>query len=125
MTPHVSNKTPERIVIIWFSVAFAIAFLALVLSGCGIKYEGETTGCTVTDKYISVSGNGEGTSSTKRVSTTCGEFKVEDELSQGNWNSADVYGQIEVGKTYDFEAYGFRNGFLSSFPNINSATEVR
>lgn len=107
------------------TVAIAtLGLAAAALAGCGIQYDGNTTGCTVTDKYVSTSGNGDGVGTQKRVSTTCGVFQVEDELSQGSWNSADVYASIQVGKTYDFEAYGFRNGFWSAFPNINSATEV-
>lgn len=93
----------------------------VLLAGCGIRYDGATTGCTVTDKYVAVNNK----TSEKRVSTSCGVFKVEDELSQGDWNSADRYAQIEVGKTYDFETFGFRNGFFSSFPNIAKATEVQ
>lgn len=107
----------------YIKLGAAVAGLALAagaLAGCGIQTGEDTTDCLVTDKYVQVSGK----SSAKIVASSCGVFMVEDELSQGNWNSADVYAQIEVGKTYDFEAYGPRNGFLSLFPNINSATEV-
>lgn len=101
--------------------ALTIAATAtLGLAGCGIQYDGGTTGCTVTDKYVALSGK----KTEKRISTSCGVFNVEDELSQGHWNSADLYGQLEIGKTYDFEAYGYRNGFLSAFPNVASAVEV-
>lgn len=103
------------------AAAAAIAAGVVILAGCGIQYDGESTGCTVTDKYVAIADK----TSEKRVSTSCGVFKVEDELSQGDWNSADRYAQIQVGKTYDFESYGYRNGFLSSFPNIAEATEVR
>lgn len=104
-------------------IGAALAGLALaagVMTGCGIQTQEPTNDCTVTDKYVSLNGK----SSAKMVASSCGVFMVEDEISQGNWNSADVYAQIEVGKTYDFEAYGPRNGLLSLFPNINSATEV-
>ena len=103
------------------AVAALTTVAALVLAGCGIPYDGDTTGCTVADKYVAIADK----QSQKRVSTSCGVFTVEDELSQGDWNSADRYAQIEVGKTYDFETYGYRNGFLSLFPNIAEATEVR
>lgn len=103
------------------TAAGAILIAGIALTGCGIQYDGDTTNCTVTDKYVSISGK----SSAKMLASSCGVFQVEDEISQGNWNSADVYARIEVGKTYDFETYGFRNGFLSAFPNINSATEVK
>lgn len=100
------------------SVAFAA--LTIGLTGCGIQTKEDTTDCLVTDKYVQVSND----SSRKMLASSCGVFTVEDELSQGNWNSADVYAGIEIGKTYDFDAYGFRNGFLSSYPNISAATEV-
>ncbi|WP_136057288.1 hypothetical protein [Microbacterium sp. K24] len=103
------------------AAAAAIIAAGTLLAGCGIQYDGETTGCTVTDKYVTVSKD----KSEKRIATSCGTFNVEDELSQGQWNSADLYARIEVGKTYDFEAYGFRNGFLSAFPNVSDATEVK
>lgn len=102
------------------AAAAIITVTVIALAGCGIQYEGDSTGCTVTEKYVAISGK----TSEKRLSTSCGVFKVEDELSQGDWNSADRYAQIVVGKTYDFETYGFRNGFFSAFPNIASATEV-
>lgn len=103
------------------AAAITIAVGVIVLAGCGISYDGDSTGCTVTDKYVAIVAK----STQKRVSTSCGVFTVEDELSRGDWNSADRFAQIEVGKTYDFEAYGYRNGFLSSFPNIAKATETR
>ncbi|MDR6868747.1 hypothetical protein J2Y69_003371 [Microbacterium resistens] len=98
----------------------AVAVSALALTGCGIQYSEDTTGCLVTDKYVTVSNK----ASQKMIASSCGVFTVEDELSQGQWNSADLYAALEVGKVYDFEAYGFRNGFLSAFPNIAAAMEV-
>lgn len=102
------------------AAVFIAAALAASLSGCGIRYDGETTNCTVEDKYVQVGSK----SSQKMIATSCGVFQVEDEISQGNWNSADIYAGIEVGKTYDFDTYGWRNGFFSAFPNVSSAVEV-
>lgn len=53
-----------------------------------------------------------------RVYTTCGTFVVEDSWFLMRFDSADLYGSIEQHKTYDFEIGGYRNGFLSMFPNI-------
>ncbi len=103
---------------------------ALVLSACsgspaepgtvdypGGSYSGEKTDCKVTDKQaINREGNTD-----YRVFSSCGVFGVQDDPFIGQWNSADTFGSISVGKTYDFEAYGFRNGFLSTFPNIKTA----
>ncbi|WP_336628472.1 MULTISPECIES: hypothetical protein [unclassified Microbacterium] len=98
-----------------------VALAAVALTGCGVPYSGgPTTGCTVTDKYVDVQSK----SSRKVIATSCGVFMVEDELSTGQWNSADLYAKIRVGKTYDLTAYGPRNGFLSLFPNVAAATEV-
>lgn len=48
----------------------------------------------------------------------CGVFSVSDEAWLGLWNSADTYGKIKIGQTYNFETVGWRNGFFSQFENI-------
>lgn len=93
----------------------------LALAGCAPAYAGDTTDCTVNDKAALVTRAG-GTD--YRIYSTCGVFGVQDDMFLGQWNSADTYNTIEIGKTYDFEAYGWRNGFFSTFPNIIKATEV-
>ncbi|URP22345.1 hypothetical protein SEA_BIG4_312 [Microbacterium phage Big4] len=84
----------------------------------GGSYSGDKTGCVVNDKQaIRVDGGTD-----YRVFTdNCGTFGVQDDFWLGQWNSADTYGSIRVGDTYDFEAYGWRNGFFSTFPNIIKA----
>lgn len=54
-----------------------------------------------------------------RVYTSCGVYVVEDQMTRLNFNSADIYSRIEVGKTYQIESSGFRAGFLSMFKAIN------
>ena len=41
------------------------------------------------------------------------------------FNSSDIYGQIEVGKTYKFKTYGWRLRPLSWYKNIISFEEVK
>lgn len=103
--------------------ALGVAVVTLTLVGCGAQpYSGDTTGCEVTDKAAIGRMDSEGTASTDyRIYTTCGTFAVQDDPLLGQWNSADLYGQIRIGEVYDFEAYGWRNGFMSTFPNIKSA----
>ncbi len=107
------------------AAAGIILAAALSLAACAPKYGDSTdepsTGCTVTDKQAIAKSDG-GTN--YRVFSSCGVFGVQDDLFLGQWNSADTFNSIEVGKTYDFEAYGWRNGFFSTFPNILHATEV-
>lgn len=77
--------------------------------------------CRVTgkDQLYSASGdkNGSSTTRTKRVSTSCGVFNVEDSIG-GGFSSYDNWAKLEVGKTYDIETGGFRVGIFGSFPVV-------
>lgn len=55
---------------------------------------------------------------TKDENNKIATYKIEDSLIQGKFNSSDIYGSIEVGKTYTFEIVGERNELLSMYPNI-------
>jgi hypothetical protein len=102
----------------------AVAFAAVAgLTGC--TPTSPDNPCTVTDKDRSTDSSG---NSIYRVYTEggdgCGVFNVEDAAAVGQFASADTYASIKVGKTYQFETYGYRNPFFSMFPNITKATEV-
>jgi hypothetical protein len=51
-------------------------------------------------------------------------FENTDSLIEGKFNSSDVYGSIEKGKTYKFETYGWRLPFFSAYENIIGAKEI-
>ena len=51
-------------------------------------------------------------------------FQITDSILAGRFNSADLYAEIRVGKTYDFGVRGDRNGVLSWYPNIYEIDEV-
>lgn len=51
-------------------------------------------------------------------------FENTDNMFLGKLNSSDVYGEIEVGKEYRFETYGFRNEFFSMYENIIDVSVV-
>lgn len=51
-------------------------------------------------------------------------FQITDSYSHGRFNSSDLYGSIEVGKTYVFTVYGYRTEYLSEYENILSVEEV-
>lgn len=88
----------------------------------GGSYTGDKTGCVVNDKQAIGRSGEDGNTTDYRVFTeNCGTFGVQDDPLIGQWNSGDTYGSIRVGETYDFEAYGWRNGFFSTFPNIKQA----
>lgn len=93
---------------------------ALAVGAFGNLHRVEHAGCLVEDKDRAASSSG----SSMRVYTDCGIFGVKDSVWLMRWNSADLYQQIEVGATYDFETSGWRFGLLSWFPNIVSAEEA-
>ena len=51
-------------------------------------------------------------------------YEITDSLLSGRFNSSDIYGEIEVGKTYRFTVAGFRNPLFSWYPNIYKAEEI-
>lgn len=61
-----------------------------------------------------------GGSDVRIYTQNCGVLTISDDWVQGRWNSADLYSKIESGKTYTFDTIGWRNGFLSQFPNITA-----
>ena len=70
--------------------------------------------CTVTDKEsVNIKGTNQ-----YRVYTTCGTYKVSDDIGRLRFDSADVYGSIIPGQTYTFKTGGVRFGLFSMFPNI-------
>lgn len=90
------------------------AAVALTVPACSSMNQQDRV-CTVTGKESVRAGDG----NQYRVYTDeCQTLVVEDSLTVGRYNSADVYAKIEAGKTYEFRTGGYRNGFFSMFPNI-------
>lgn len=83
-------------------------------------YNEETVTATVTDKErITKQDN-----SYYLVFTDNEVFSVEDSWAKWRWDSSDLYGDIEIGKTYTFTVYGWRVPFLSWYRNILVIEEV-
>lgn len=71
---------------------------------------------TVKDKYIKRYSK----SDTYMVVDTNGNtYKITDMLFLGKFDSTDLYNQLEIGNTYKIKTTGYRNNFLSEYPNIN------
>lgn len=108
----------------------AVALTALLgLTGCQNLVQNDPVTCTVTDKDRSTATDKDGHSrSVFRIYTEGGEkcttFGLADNFLAGNFNASDMYGKIQVGKTYSFKTVGIRNGFFSSFPEITKMEEV-
>lgn len=56
------------------------------------------------------------------IYTDKGVYEDTDSMFNGKFNSSDIYGEIQNGKTYDVTVYGWRNGLLSWYPNIVKLT---
>lgn len=107
-----------------FLVGLLVVFIiGIVFFTCFIGYTNEQVlTCTVQDKWIKrPKGNDD-----ELYLVNCGgnTYKVEDLFWKGKFNSADIYGNLEVGKTYEIEVTGHRLGFFSEYQNINKYKEV-
>jgi hypothetical protein len=105
---------------------FVIVVIGFVIAGGVVSNTNHATvTCTVTGKDHSIDKNN---NPVYRVYTSgnsdCTTFDIADSALFGNFNSADLYGKIQEKETYRFETSGVRNGFLSLFPVIHSASKV-
>lgn len=108
-----------------FFVKFFIGFVfVLVIAGFGanIVFATQTnthTNCVVTGgDRVSY----DGTSQSRIYTQNCGTFTADDSILDSQFQSADLYGQLREGGTYDFETRGVRLPIMSSFENIVKAT---
>jgi hypothetical protein len=103
-----------------------IAVAALAVAGVGsyayAQTEATYSNCVVTK--TDRTSNSDGQSQARVYTENCGTFEVSDNIFKGQFNSADTFGALQPGETYDFETIGFRNGFLSIFPNILEASKT-
>ena len=83
----------------------------------------ETVSITIKDKERVVDRDGQG--SRYLIWTDDETFENVDSLIKGKFNSSDLYGKLEAGKTYDCKVYGWRNGFFSMYRNIIECKEKK
>lgn len=110
------------------AILFVLVIVAsIIYGGFYLSSKRDITNCVVDskDRSVSFSSDDKGnfsSSTNHRVYTSCGVFTVSDNIFFLRFNSADTYGMLQEGKTYDFTVVGWRNGFFSWFPNILEAT---
>lgn len=75
--------------------------------------------CTVTGKD-----RGKDSGSYRIYTKQCDTLADEDSWINGKHNSSNLYGQIEVGHTYEFRIVGYRSGIGSHFANILDIREA-
>jgi hypothetical protein len=98
-------------------IGLAVAGVVIAAPVYGIAWSNthNTVTCTVETKDRTAKAKG---GSDQRLYTDCGVLAVADDWINGQWNSSDLYAQIDEGETYIFETVGWRNGLLSAFPNV-------
>lgn len=114
-----------------FGVAVGIVIAAIIiglfiLGGnlIGSYYNEETVTLTVKDKERVVDRGGD--EARYLIWSEDGEtFENVDTLIKGKFNSSDIYGQLERGKTYSCKVHGWRNGFFSMYRNIINCSEIK
>lgn len=115
---NIKNSIKKYIVPIVLSI---LLILAATHKGIIAYSTSEEVTFTVTDKERVTNSND---SSTYLIFTDKGTFKNIDTIWYWKWNSSDLYGNIEKGKTYKAKVYGFRFGLLSWYENIVEVTEL-
>lgn len=102
-----------------FGVVSTMVVLTFIAAIGGLIASNVNTGvaenCRVSGKHIAVV---DGYSQYRINTANCGSFMIADAPLKGQFSSADVYGQITEGESYDFTQTGFRIPVLSVFPNI-------
>ena len=106
----------ELIVVIAIIAVIGVILLPGILKVCNQQ----EVIVTVTDKGI----KGKDSNDKYLIYTDVTTYEITDSLLKWRWNSSDLYGAIQVGKTYKIETGGYRIGILSEYPNIYKATEV-
>lgn len=70
------------------------------------------------DRSLQYGGNGQSNSYANLVYTSKGVFSNTDTVIPWKTKSSDIYAQLQQGKTYTCQVAGWRNGFLSMYPDI-------
>lgn len=103
-----------------------LAFVALLIAA-GITFGIINSLHLETGATFTVSGKEcvkKGESSTYLVFTDKTTYEIDDTWIHWRWDSSDVYGRIQQGKTYTADLQGYRIPFLSMYPNIINPKEV-
>lgn len=117
-----TSRNPMRLFGIGIAVIVALVVLFGVVLVAGGYFSKDPVHIKVTGKE-SVS-TGSDNKHEYRVYTDKGTYVVSDSLVYLRFNSADEYGKLLVGHTYDCKSYGFRIPLTSSFKNLLDCHEA-
>ena len=108
------------------AIAAGIGFAGLAI-GIGIFASGhlQESGITFTVKEKERVVDRDGNGSRYLIWSEDETFENVDSFIKGKFDSSDLYGKLEVGKTYTCKVYGWRNGFFSWYRNIIECKEEK
>ena len=97
-------------------IAGVVVLLLAAIVGQPVMYHASATGVTitVTDKERIVTSSGQSTSSKYLIFTSSEVFQNVDVLTYAKWDSSDIQGKLQKGKTYNVKVAGWRMPFFSS-----------
>lgn len=109
-------------------VGIILIIAVVVIGGCAAaRGSQDTVTFKVTDKTTKVScdrSHDGDCKDTYLIFTDKGTFKDEDALVFFKFNSSDVYGQLEKGRSYTCKVFGWRMPLFSSYRNIISCKDA-
>ena len=113
----------------FIEVVVALAIILIVISMLGSVILGGvvfplTTQERVEFVLVGKERVGDSDSSKYLLFTESETFENSDIMILGKFESSDIYGQLEDGKTYRATVCGYRIGFLSMYRNVVSIYEV-
>lgn len=94
--------------------ATGLIAVPVVVSYLGAHHDERTAVCTVTG----TDRDGGDEDSHRILTEQCGALANTDSLWRGKRNSADLWQEIEAGRTYTFRIVGWRAGYWSMVPNV-------
>jgi len=112
------QKNYSQIFLIMLILVLMSGVLSMILSYYLTKF---TTTITIKDKMTPMYGK---ESIYRIVDSNNNIFEIKDNLLTWDFNSANDYVSIKVGKTYKVSGYGARIQILSQFPKLNTFEEV-
>lgn len=94
-----------------------LALVGVILVGAVSSFAGEQTRpCTVTG--ADRARNRDGGSDMRVYTEQCGTLQVRDLWLRGQFSSADIFGALQDGHTYNVTTVGWRVPIVSRFPTI-------
>lgn len=114
----------EKITVGIFCFGIVILLLCLIVFPIVQNFNEQTYTITITDKErVNDNDSSKYLVFGKDPNGETMVFENTDTLLRGKFDSSNIYGNLEIGKTYEITVVGFRVPFLSWYQNIISYSE--